>query len=190
MKILRSKNQKKSVLYAIAVILLLGLIGLAFSYAFHIYPFNKNQSSTDLSPATNDQKEAGEDIKRSNNTPTNSAKNDSDQVSTPPSPTNSGKQNIPVTITSTNQDTEGNLNIRAIVNTLEKDNSCILTITHQGQEVYSETVTTFAQSSYTSCGGFMVEKAKLNGTTGPVTVTIKYTGPAYEGTASQEVSIK
>lgn len=167
---MRSINQKKShkklyTITSVVFILLLGLFiyvyifnGSVFGWTLHR---NANKSSSiDYSPATNEQKKAGDEVK--SNTVTNPTKPSGSNSDTPPDPVPQagGKSIVDMSITAVNQN--GSIfQIRSLISTVTNTGTCTLVLTN-GTKSVTRTSSVQSQSATSTCQGFDIPTAELN----------------------------
>lgn len=147
---IKKQNSKKRTLGALAIIfaiILIIVITVVFSLNYKTMFNNgtqKNDDSTyDLSPPTQEQKQAGEDIKKQSleETPTNNE--------------------LGLSFSSINQ-SGGQLKIKVAINgAVTNVGTCNLTLGKDGQKI-ELSKPTFALTSYSTCQGFDIETGSLS----------------------------
>ena len=156
----KQKNNKHAIreLIIFFAILLIVAITIIFSLNYKAIFNNsvqKNEDSTyDLSPPTEEQKQAGEDIKKQSleNTPTNNE--------------------LGLSFSSTSQ-SGSQLKIKVAINgAITNEGTCDLKLEKDGQKV-EQSKPTFALTSYSTCQGFDIETNEL--TKGDWNVTLSVT---------------
>lgn len=167
-----NKKSKKNIKSLIVFILILAFLSVG---AYFIYqyinskpkPVNNSgiNQKIDLNPPTVDQVKAGEDIKASNGTTTNSSNLSS-----------------LITVASVNGNT---VQIRAIINgAVSGDGTCLLTLS-KGDLSVEKTATTYALPTSSTCQGFDISRSELS--TGTWSINILTTIGNETATATGEV---
>lgn len=196
MKIQKKHNSKIMMLALTTIFLLMISYGL-LSYKIKLWPFTKNQ----FNAATEEQKTAGQDIKkRSLYTPDKSNKEEnqsSSETKTPqgsdpsPKPTpssNGGKPTVSVSITATTIDKTANvLYIRSLIQTVSSSGKCTLSMNNDSGSVYSSSAESQPGPSTSSCKGFNIPLSKLS--PGKWKITIHYEDDSVTGNTEGEVNI-
>jgi len=179
----------------LAVVVLLVASPFVYVYGFNgnLFGWQKSNTTNEQTPTINydeptqEQIDAGNDAKADSDATFDSGKGESDDSTTTPLP--SGKYAAEVTIIdpgSTNAD--GDLSIRASVDTIDSEGKCTLNIlTKSGAVVVNQTADTQAQSSYSSCLGFTVNKSDVP--SGTYTVKVTYSSNTHEGSASADLKL-
>ena len=189
MKIAKQTSRKTKIIITTAVVLLAGAGYGVAAYLNDLPPFaakseqnepKENQINT--KPATDDEKKAGSEAKKSF---IERHENDTSDETTPDTPHST--QAVNVTLTSVNQ--SGTiLQIRSIIDGLDNDGACKLTLSKSGQQSVVQEAGTQVMTSYTVCKGFDVDTASL--AKGDWTITIDYSGNQVSGSAAGKVNIK
>lgn len=196
MKIQKKHNSKIMMLALTTIFLLMISYGL-LSYKIKLWPFTKNQ----FNAATEEQKTAGQDIKkRSLYTPDKSNKEEnqsSSETKTPqgsdpsPKPTpssNGGKPTVSVSITATTIDKTANvLYIRSLIQTVSSSGKCTLSMNNDSGSVYSSSAESQPGPSTSSCKGFNIPLSKLS--PGKWKIAIHYEDDSVTGNTEGEVNI-
>jgi len=173
----KNKKNKKPLIIALVVIAVLALGYVAYARATNIWPFpNDSQSSTKVDdvnyePPTEDQVDAGDDIKDAAN----------DAVNTP-APTGT----VEMSITAANQN-DGILQVRTLIQTTSNTGTCTLLLKKGSTEI-TKSAPVQALSSSTTCQGFDVPTSELS--TGTWQLTINFKNTTVNSTISQSVVIK
>lgn len=196
MKIQKIRKSKKKI--AIVFIFIISLVTLAYglaAFSFKLWPF------TDVShEATQEQKEAGHDIKKKNLESSVENNKDKEKDATPkapagsdpsPQPTpnpNGGKSRIGMDISTASIDrSSGFLYIRAFIQQVTSEGTCTLSMSHSSGKTYSQAVGVQPGPSTSSCKGFNIPLADLPA--GAWNITITYDGTSTTANANKEVSI-
>lgn len=186
MKITNKKRlSKKAILIIIVIFLLLLTLGfISYTYTnniFHPEKSSVNQPAKsnviNYGPATNDQKNAGTQVK----TGTNEA------PSSPTSIPNSDKKYVETQITAVNQNSSI-LQIRTLIGIIDSTGTCTLTMTSEGQSTITKTANTQPLASTSTCQGFDIPMSELS--VGTWHIVIDYTSDKLIGTASQDKVLK
>ena len=196
MKIQKKHNSKIMTLALTAILLLVVGYGL-LSYKIKLWPFTKSQ----FNAATEEQKTAGQDIKkRSLDNPDKSNKEEkqsSSETKTPqgsdpsPKPTpssNGGKPAVSVSITATTIDKVANvLYIRSLIQAVSSSGKCTLSMNNDSGNVYSSSTESQPGPSTSSCKGFNIPLSKLS--PGKWKIAIHYEDDSVTGNTEGEVNI-
>jgi hypothetical protein len=177
-------------IYTLIAIFVLILSGIAIAYSYHVGPFHSNsQTSTNLSPATNDQKKAGDTTKQNSSGTQNSKQNTtgSDQPPTPTPQANSNKRIVEVSITAANQN-GSLLQVRSLISAVVNTGTCTLTLTGPQANPIVKNSDTQALSTTSTCKGFDIPLSELS--PGTWQVVIAYNSDSLTGSASKTVTIK
>lgn len=185
LKIAANSTKRMRIISLLLVILIL----LAFS-GFYIYSAfiqkqqdnttdstNKNQE-LNLKPATEDQKNTGNQIKSNNSS------------DTPPKPVNipnSDKKSVQMNITAINQ-TDSLLQTRVLINAVDSNGQCKITITNSSNTIIEETVEIQSQATISTCKGFDIPMSKLS--KGLWNIKIDYTSDNYTSSVTKEYTIE
>lgn len=182
---------------ALTAILLL-MIGYGLlSYKVKLWPFTKSQ----FNAATEEQKTAGQDIKkRSLDNPNKSDKEKKQSSSetkttqgSDPSPkptpsSNGGKPTVSVSITATTTDKAADvLYIRSLIQTVSSSGKCTLSMNNDSGSIYSSSAESQPGPSTSSCKGFNIPLSKLS--PGKWKITIHYEDDSVTGNTEGEVNI-
>ncbi len=196
MKIQKTHNNKKKVVavFVSAVLVAAMIYGLA-AFSFKLWPFTDTGHE-----ATQEQKEAGYDIKEKNLESSISNEKDKEEDTTPkapagsdpsPQPTpdpNSGKSRIGMDISAISADkSSGFLYVRAFIQQVTSEGTCTLSMSHSSGKTYSQVVGVQPGPSTSSCKGFNIPLADLP--TGTWNITITYDSTSITGSANKEISI-
>lgn len=182
MKTPKPNNKKRVIIVAsvVAALLIFGGVG-----AFYLnrpntddIPDTETTSDTfDNSPATTDEIEAGEQIKRDS-----LEKNDTGETPAP-----SGEiQKVGVIITAANQ-VDGQLLVRSMIDTISNDGVCTLTLQKSDGTIVTKTAGVQASASSSTCKGFDVPLSELS--SGEWRITVTYKSDILEGAAGHTVTI-
>jgi len=185
LKIATNKAKRMRIISLFIVISIL----LAFS-GFYIYSTfmqkrkdnntnstNKNQE-LNLKPATEDQKNTGNQIKSNKS-------ND-----TPPPPVdipNSDKKSVQMSITAINQ-ADSLLQIRTLINAVDSNGLCKITISNNSNVIIEETAEIQSQASISTCKGFDIPMSKLS--KGSWNIKIDYASDNYTSSVTKEYTIE
>ncbi|MDB5165275.1 MAG: exported protein of unknown function [Candidatus Saccharibacteria bacterium] len=142
----------------------------------HTATTQNDKPSTNLDKPTDEQIEAGNDIKEE------SIGTKSDPVSQP----GSGKQSVEVIITAANQNS-GMLQVRAQISGVVSIGQCILTMSKAGQTV-TKTADTQGLASTSTCKGFDIPVSELS--TGSWNANLTYENDTLSGTTSRVITIQ
>jgi hypothetical protein len=193
----KHKHTSKIMMLALTAILLL-MIGYGLlSYKVKLWPFTKSQ----FNAATEEQKTAGQDIKkRSLDNPNKSDKEKKQSSSetkttqgSDPSPkptpsSNGGKPTVSVSITATTTDKTANiLYIRSLIQTVSSSGKCTLSMNNDSGSVYSSSAESQPGPSTSSCKGFNIPLSKLS--PGKWKIAIHYEDDSVTGNTEGEVNI-
>lgn len=189
---IKSKTQPtktaKKVLILLASVILLAAGVIGFMYLKKVGPFAQVASSINYSPATQEEQQAGQQIKEQNSKVDNGANTNSGSDPSPaPTPSTDGsKPTIGFEITAANQN--GNtLNIRTLLQTLSSTGTCTLTMTGPSGKTYTATAETQTGPSTSTCKGFDIPISTLSA--GVWKITIQFENASVKGSASREVTI-
>lgn len=183
------KSKKVKIIIAtIVTILLLLVIAIIYIYQFHGNVFGwkasqdtSNDNSTniiDYGPATDEQIQAGNDMKSGSS---------SDTPSSPTPITGSDKKNVQLTITAASQNNPF-LQIRVLIGAVESTGTCTLTLVNTDNPTITKTASTQALASTSTCKGFDVPISELS--IGKWNITINYSSDALIGSVTQDIVIK
>lgn len=196
MKIQKKHNSKIMMLALTTILLLMISYGL-LSYKIKLWPFTKSQ----FNAATEEQKTAGQDIKkRSLDNPNKSDREEKQSYSetkttqgSDPSPkptpsSNGGKPTVSVSITATTIDKTANvLYIRSLIQTVSSSGKCTLSMNNDSGSVYSSSAESQPGPSTSSCKGFNIPLSKLS--PGKWKIAIHYEDDSVTGNTEGEVTI-
>lgn len=189
MKILPQKMSRKKVFTTCAAIAVVFLGVTAFAYHYQTWPFHtdNNPSTINLTPATSDQKKAGEATKQNSLESSKQNLSGSDQ---PPAPTpqpGSSKSSVEVTITAANQN-NATLQIRTLISAVVNDGSCTLTLANNSGKNLTYTASVQPLSTTSTCKGFDIPTSDLS--PGSWSMTVVYNNDTLTGSASKTITIK
>jgi hypothetical protein len=193
MKIVQPKNKilRASIYIGVALVVIAG--GLAT----YVYAFNGNvfgwtaskddSSSINLDEPTDEQKQAGDDIKKQNleNEGKDSTGN-TDTTETPETQPGPDKSKVSITITSSSADTT-TYRLRALISALESSGTCTLTLT-KDQQTVTKTADIQPSATTSTCKGFDIPVSELSA--GQWNATLTYESDTLLGSASTSVTIK
>lgn len=196
MKIQKKHTSKIMTLVLTAMLLLMISYGL-LSYKVKLWPFTKSQ----FNAATEEQKTAGQDIKkRSLDNPNKSDREEKQSYSetkttqgSDPSPkptpsSNGGKPTVSVSITATTIDKTANvLYIRSLIQAVSSSGKCTLSMNNYSGSVYSSSAESQPGPSTSSCKGFNIPLSKLS--PGKWKIAIHYEDDSVTGNTEGEVNI-
>lgn len=196
MKIQKKHNSKIMMLALTTILLLMISYGL-LSYKIKLWPFTKSQ----FNAATEEQKTAGQDIKkRSLDNPNKSDREEKQSYSetkttqgSDPSPkptpsSNGGKPTVSLSITATTIDKTANvLYIRSLIQTVSSSGKCTLSMNNDSGSVYSSSAESQPGPSTSSCKGFNIPLSKLS--PGKWKIAIHYEDDSVTGNTEGEVTI-
>lgn len=181
----KQSNKTKNILLsgsALAVVLVLVIVfirPLIFDKQINNPSSNTNSSDNiDYSPATNDQKQSGSDIK---------ANGGSDQPSAPAVIPGSNKKKVEVTITSTNQN-NSILQIRTLVSTVTSEGTCTLTLSKTDSADIIKTAPIQPLASTSTCKGFDISTSGMS--KGSWRASIVYDSDTLTGSVSKDLIIE
>jgi len=183
MKISRQSPKRKKYITIISIVVaVLLLVTVGFAYGYHIGPFQTDtKPAINLSPATSDQKNAGDAQKKT--TADQSTKVTPD--STPPDNAESGSE-VLVTITALNQNNTV-VQIRSLIEAVSDNGICTLTMT-KGSTTLTRTSGTQAQPSSSTCKGFDIPTNELSIGSWNVTMSVNINGNT--GSATGKITIQ
>lgn len=163
--------------------LLLLLIVAGGLYFFFIYNHSRTDTSINLSPASEDQKNAGSDTKDRFADP----KKDNVQTDNQTPPTTSTDQSVSI-ISATQDDSIGKIVIKTKLPGSSWQ-TCSLTLTSPTGQKITKSAPTIYQPSYTVCEGFSIDRTEFT-STGRWTVSLsvsKIDGGVSDATASIDI---
>lgn len=175
----KQKNGKKALITIIIAVLILATAYGFVAHAKNFWPFH--QDTINLKPASNDEKNAGTQIKSSAVTP-NATK------TTPSNDANPNTKAIGVSFSATSQDTNV-YHIRLLIDQVVGAGTCSLSMTSttNGQD-YTATANIQAGPSSSTCEGFDIPLSKLSAGNWNATVSVISGNAA--GSATKEITIK
>lgn len=189
MNIKKARQNNKTI--SILVVLVIFCIG-AYWYAHNQsnMPWNQpnNKNKIDYSPTTNEQKQAGDQIKRQNVDSNENTESPIPSIkpSSSTEPTNAQKTPVSVVITSSDIQTGQRLTINAYINKAVGDGTCTLKLTKQGSQQVIQYAHVQAQASISACEGFTVDNIE-NGTW---IAKVSFENDTYSGIATKEITLK
>lgn len=189
MRIPTSKSNKKILVIITAVTTIL-LATAAITYHLKAGPFAARMSDTsNLDPATDDQKTTGNDIKQSTLEQVDGGKEStgSDPSPAPQTITGSDKKLVGMEISAANQ-TDTTLEVRSFIQTVTNSGMCSLLVKNPQGATYIATAEVQALSSMTTCKGFNVPLNQLSA--GTWTIVIDFANDNLTANASKEITIK
>jgi len=184
------------------IALIIGAILLVIlgASALYFYKFNgkifgwspvaSSSSTVDYNPPTQEQIDAGNQVKEENlkqDEATNPKTGDSSTPDSNQTQTPAQQNTVGVSITAANQN-GSMLQIRALINTVTSSGSCTLTLTKSGSPTVTKTANVQALPSSSTCQGFDVPVAELS--SGTWAATVQYNNGATKGSATQNVVVK
>jgi hypothetical protein len=193
MKIPQTKSKKITILiYTAAVAAVLAIGSVAYVYAFNGNLFgwtkNKDASAINLDKPTDEQKQAGNDIKKAN-VDNESNKGSAGNTDTPPAPTPSpsgGKSSVGVTITASAQ-SDGVFQLRTLVSAVVNTGTCTATFT-KGQQTVTKQAGVQSLPSTSTCKGFDIPVSELS--PGQWDIIVTYENDTLSGQATKTVTIQ
>lgn len=174
----KKRSKKTYVIVSLAIILIASALGV---YAYYHYNSNKQKSSgtIDLSPATGEQKDAGEQAKSSS---INDPKTNPDATSSDtPSSTN---VNVQTTASAQNGTT---YQLRYLIDSVDNAATCTLTLKN-GSSTVTKTAGTQALAQSSTCQGFDIPTSELS--VGTWQVTLVVSGGNISGTTSSTIQVQ
>jgi hypothetical protein len=184
-QIKNKKTVKKFVIAIIAFALIIaGVLTYVYVFKGNFFGWKATQDSTksnntiDHGPATDEQKEAGNQVK-------SGSKSD-----TPPEPTivpGSDKKSVQMVITAANQN-GSTLQIRSLISAVVNTGACTLSLTKAGQPTITKSASTQALSSTSTCQGFDVPTSELS--VGTWHILIEYNSDTLIGSATKDIVIE
>lgn len=177
-----NKNKKPSKRYlVIAIAFILILAGYtASAYQLNLWPF-QSKDTVNLSPASDDEKSAGENIKSDTVNPS------SDSKETPSNDVDPSVTSLSVDFSATTQ-TDFNYQIRILIGSVLANGKCTITVTKTGSPTYTAEARIQPGPSSSTCQGFDIPLANLNSGTWTASVSVESDNAT--GTATKEISIK
>lgn len=187
MKIKNNNNQNKKILVTLAVALLIvGGVG-AFYYVTHNRDGTENKSiksGTNLNPATNGEKDAGNQAKSSTtenkDTSTNSSKGSGQEPTSP----NSSTVNVQTTASAQNGTT---YQLRYLINSVSNDALCTLVLT-KGPATVTKTAKVQALAQSSTCQGFDIPTSELSPGLWQAAMTVS--GGNISGSAKSTITVQ
>lgn len=185
MKIQSKKMSKTPLVITAALIALLAVAALTYVYAFNgsILGWSNHKTSSNDNPSTSLDKPTDEQIEAGSNIKENGG---TDKPPGPVSQPGSSKQNIEVFITAANQNGD-TLQIRTQISAVVSTGQCTITLSNTGQ-VITKTADVQALASTSTCKGFDIPVSELS--TGSWQATLIYENDSLTGTASQVITIQ
>ena len=188
MRINNSSNQNKKRIIAVIAILLIALAAGLYFLLVQINAkdskSNTSTSSTNLDPATDEQKAAGDQAKdstaNSSDTSSNSSKNEDQSDPTASSST----VNVQTTASSQNGTT---YQLRYLIDTVASDLTCTLTITN-GSKSITKTSKTQALAQSSTCQGFDISTSEISPGTWQATLVIS--GNKINGNTTNTIQVQ
>jgi len=180
-RITKQKTRKKLLLTTLIVVIILALAYGVFAAQAKIWPF-PSANTVNLSPATNNEKSTGDQIK-------SDSVNDDNQPpkETPSNDANPSTTSTSVLLSSTTQDST-TYHIRVLIDSVLNSGTCTLSMTKSGEQTYSSTADVQAGPSSSTCKGFDIPLTSL--AVGNWTTTVTVTSGNTTGMVSQEISVK
>jgi hypothetical protein len=185
MKLKQTKSKKTFLI----IIALLTVAILSFSYyvfalngnvfGWKMRPDTTSDTTINLKPATDEEKQAGSDVKQQTADP---GKPD---ASSDPTGTDTGS-NLPVTFTAVNQNGT-KLQVRVEIQALVSNGTCTLTLTKNSATV-TKTAMTQATASVSTCQGFDIPTSELS--PGTWALTMNVTADGKTGQASTTTNLQ
>lgn len=183
------KITKKAILVSTGFFVILGAIfGYMYVTKTMLFADSPRQAMINYGPATKDEIQAGEEVKKQNSDTIDSDKQTTGSDPSPsPAPNETGSKSIvSVEITSANQN-GSTLNIRTLVQRLSSDGVCTLMMSGPDGKSYTATAKLQSGPSTGTCMGFDVPVASLS--QGVWLITINYEDGSTKGTASKDVTV-
>jgi hypothetical protein len=193
MKIPRTKSKKITILiYTAAVAAVLAVGSVAYVYAFNGNLFgwtkHKDTPAINLDKPTNEQKQAGSDIKKANadKEDAKGSTGNTDTPAAPAAPSSGSKGNVEVTITA-NAQNDGLFQLRTLISAVVNTGTCTVTFT-KGQQTVTKQAGVQSLPSTSTCKGFDVPVSELS--PGQWDVTVTYENDTLSGKATKTVTIQ
>lgn len=185
MNIKKRHNNKRIVVIILAtLILLIGASAYYYISQSTQESLSSSQDSTNLNPATDEEKQAGDQKKRENlsqaDISSNSAKNNVD------SSTSSTPAVLSMRITASSQN-DNVYQIRTLIEGVVGNGTCKATLTRGGQ-VVTKTAPTQALAQSSTCQGFDIPTSELS--VGTWRVEISFSGDAATGSTDGTLEVK
>jgi hypothetical protein len=160
-KINKQKTISKWQFILATVVVVAAVIAIAI-YAYGLLGgAPKESASIDYKEASNDQKKAGESIKKQSVVTNGSKPNTGSDSPAAPIPQENGKAKVDITISSANQN--GNVfQIRTVIGVVTSSGTCTLTLSRSGQTTVTKTAEVQATASVSTCKGFDIPIAELS----------------------------
>jgi hypothetical protein len=149
-------------------------------FGWKLHKDTSGDSSINLSPATDEEKQAGSDVKQQTADP---GKPD---VSSDPTGNDTAGTDLPITFTAVNQN-GAKLQVRAEIQALVSNGTCTLTLTKGGATV-TKNAPTQATASVSTCQGFDVATSELS--PGTWTLTLNVSADGKTGQASTTTNVE
>jgi len=187
MEIKRKNRRNKVIISTVGVALLIAL----GAYAYYIFSPKDNKSTTqstvNLSPATDEEKAAGNQAKSSN---ADTASNDATKTDTSTTTTTPGTANSPATVsiqTTASAQNGSTYQLRYLINTVVDGATCTLTLT-QGSSTVTKTATTQALAQSSTCQGFDIPTSSL--AKGSWQATMEVSGKGITGSTTSTIQVQ
>jgi hypothetical protein len=188
MKINNGTNKKKRIIIIGCIVLALILIAAATTLAYRYYhPTAKSTDSVNLSPPTDEEKNAGNSAKQNNVSPETDKGNSTGSDSTPTQPTDGSKATIAAEITSANQN-DPSFQVRVLIHTVTSSGTCTLVMSGPNGKSYNATAEVQALPSSSTCKGFDVPVSSL--AAGQWKVNVIFSNDQYTASADKDVVIQ
>lgn len=189
MRIPTKKSSKKIPIIIASIAILLSTTAIG-AYYLKFGPFaTKSNDAINLSPATQEQKTAGSNIKQStlNQSETGKESTGSDPAPKPQPVEGSDKMSVGMEISAMNQ-TDSTMQIRAFIQTVTSTGTCVLAMKNTQGLTYTARVDVQALSSSTTCKGFDIPLDQL--TKGNWTVNLNFSNDTLIASSSKEITVK
>lgn len=177
--------------------IVVAMICIYFSGAYfaNVWPFGGDReepsdSTIDMNEPTDEQLQAGEDIKKQsveNPSSSDGTASGSDPLPEPEKVEGSDTSSVHAEITAANQ-VESELLVRALIQTVSKTGMCSLTISNSGGQLYSAAAGVQALPNGTTCKGFDIPLDRL--AKGSITIKVDYAGGNIVASTSKSVEIE
>jgi len=170
------------------VLLALICVGLGYAYTQKIGPFTTSDQSVDSSPATDEQIQAGQDIKKQSLDAAEKASKPA-QEGTQSDNTSGTSKTVAIAITNVPlQKKDGILSVNTVIQKTNANGTCTLVLSKSGQTSITKTAPAQVSGSVATCAGFRnIDVSKL--ASGQWTVTVSYKDSISTGSTSETVNL-
>lgn len=177
----------------VTTLILAGLATYIYGFKGKIFgwsPITSSDNAINYNPPTQEEVDAGKDVKEDTINPNEDSSPKNDQNETTPSPTptpDDQPNNIGLNITAASQN-GSTLQIRALIAAVTSKGTCKLTLSKTGAASVVKTADIQALANSSTCKGFDVSTSELPA--GTWTATLVYEDGSNRGTATKEVIVK